>query len=63
VAAIREAFPPQQRVWGSDWPFVACDPRLTYAETLLQLETWVPDSAERQIVLGETPQRLFGFAP
>jgi predicted TIM-barrel fold metal-dependent hydrolase len=63
VAAICEAFPPQQRVWGSDWPFVACDPRPTYAETLQQLEAWVPDPAERQIVLSDTPQRLFGFAP
>jgi predicted TIM-barrel fold metal-dependent hydrolase len=63
VAAICDAFPPRQRVWGSDWPFVACDPRPTYAETLQQLEAWVPDPAERRIVLGETPRRLFGFAP
>jgi predicted TIM-barrel fold metal-dependent hydrolase len=62
VAAIGDAFPPRQRVWGSDWPFVALDPRPSYAETLRQLELWVPDPAERQIVLSETPQRLFGFA-
>lgn len=63
VAAICEAFPPRQRVWGSDWPFVACDARPTYPETLQQLEAWMPDPAERQIVLRDAPQRLFGFAP
>jgi predicted TIM-barrel fold metal-dependent hydrolase len=63
VAAICKAFPPQQRVWGSDWPFVACQPRPSYDETIEQLETWVPDPAERRIILSEAPRMLFGFAP
>jgi 2-pyrone-4,6-dicarboxylate lactonase len=61
VEEIRRAFPTDRRVWGSDWPFVACAARPTYADTLAQLEYWLPDPSERRIALVEAPRRLFGF--
>jgi predicted TIM-barrel fold metal-dependent hydrolase len=32
---------------------------MTYEETLRQLHNWLPDEAEREVVMGKTAARLF----
>ena len=55
------AFTLENCVWGSDWPFVRLDARVDYGPTLACLVRWLPDEADRNQVLWETPKRLFGF--
>ena len=52
---------PRRILWGSDWPWTQHEDGRDYDETLAWLERWVPDSAARDQILGETPSRLFGF--
>jgi predicted TIM-barrel fold metal-dependent hydrolase len=61
VAALLAAFPAERRIWGSDWPFVACDAAPAYGQTLALLERWLPDETERRRALADNPARLFGF--
>jgi predicted TIM-barrel fold metal-dependent hydrolase len=61
VEALLEAFPPDRRIWGSDWPFVACDAAPSYAQTQALLRRWLPDEGDRHRALVEAPARLFGF--
>jgi predicted TIM-barrel fold metal-dependent hydrolase len=61
VAAVLESFGVAGCVWGSDWPFLDCDPRPDYAQTLAALTLWLPDAADREQVLWVNPTRLFGF--
>ena len=46
-------------LWGSDWPFVAFESRVKYADTIASLAEWVPDPAVRRKIGGETPLRLY----
>ena len=61
VAAAIDAFTLRRCVWGSDWPFVRIDARMDYGPPLVCLDRWVPDPADRRILLWDTPARLFGF--
>jgi predicted TIM-barrel fold metal-dependent hydrolase len=63
VAALCEAFPPERRVWGSDWPFVATGRRPAYSETLALLDRWLPEPRGREFALRDVPRRLFGLGP
>lgn len=58
---VYETFGASRCVWGSDWPFLNMTPRIDYGPVLAALESWIPDEAERRIVLWDTPARLFGF--
>ncbi len=62
VAALVEAFGLERCVWGSDWPFVNVGERIDYGPQLACLQRWLPDPADRNVVLWETPARLFGFS-
>jgi predicted TIM-barrel fold metal-dependent hydrolase len=62
IAAVIEAYTLDNCVWGSDWPFVRMQQRVDYGPQLICLPRWLPDEADRQKVLWETPKRLFGFA-
>ena len=42
---VYEAFGASRCVWGSDWPFLECRPRIDYGPALTALEQWVPDEA------------------
>jgi predicted TIM-barrel fold metal-dependent hydrolase len=53
---------PERLLWGSDWPWTQNESGRSYAECLHWLEEWVPDAANRRIILGETPRRLFHFS-
>jgi predicted TIM-barrel fold metal-dependent hydrolase len=48
-------------MWGSDWPFPAVSPRLSYADALAPLARWLTSDDDREKVLWRTPARLFGF--
>jgi predicted TIM-barrel fold metal-dependent hydrolase len=61
IEAAINAFTLDHCVWGSDWPFVRMDERVDYGPTLNCLGRWLPDAADRDRVLWETPSRLFGF--
>ncbi len=61
VDALLDAAGPQQLVWASDWPFVSHEDRVTYEGCVNDLEQWVPDARTRQVILAETPVKLFGF--
>ncbi len=61
AARLRDAFGPQRLVWGSDWPHTQFETKASPAEALRDLATWVPDEAQRRIVLADTPAKLFRF--
>lgn len=63
VQALIDAFTPDRCIWGSDWPYLHAPQRIDHATLLQALHRCVPDEADRRKVLGETPARLFGFAP
>ena len=61
VDALLDASGPQQLVWASDWPFVSYENEVAYRDCVNWLVEWVPNEAARQVILAETPARLFGF--
>ncbi len=61
AAQILRVFGTRNCVWGSDWPFVNMPERVDYGPQLACLSRWLPDEADRQDVLWNTPARLFGF--
>ena len=61
VELLLEAFAPEHRLWGSDWPFLAMPAGITYAASLAALARWLPDAAEREAVLVRNPGELFGL--
>jgi predicted TIM-barrel fold metal-dependent hydrolase len=61
IAAAIEAFTPDRCVWGSDWPFTRVTERIDHGPEFACLQRWLPDEADRNKVLIETPRRLFGF--
>jgi predicted TIM-barrel fold metal-dependent hydrolase len=63
VEALRGAFAPDRRLFGSDWPFVALSARPSYDDTLAMLKRWLPDTAEQRLCLVDVPRRLFGVSP
>src|SRR5438445_294833 len=59
--ALLQAFGARRLVWGSDWPNTQHQEVADYASTHAALADWVPDAAERQRILVDTPSRLFHF--
>jgi predicted TIM-barrel fold metal-dependent hydrolase len=58
---LRGAFGPQRLLWGSDWPHTQFETTASPAEARRDLDAWVPDAAERRIILADTPTQLFRF--
>ena len=58
---LRDAFGPDRLLWGSDWPHTQFEKAINPAATRHALDAWLPDLAERRIVLADTPARLFRF--
>ena len=58
---LRKHFGPEHLLWGSDWPHTGFEGKVDYATLRAQLDIWVPDAAERRIVLADTPAKLFRF--
>ncbi len=61
IPLLKDSFGLERLVWGSDWPHTAFEKTINYPAMRAQLDTWLPDSAERRIVLAETPSKLFSF--
>jgi predicted TIM-barrel fold metal-dependent hydrolase len=61
VPLLRQSFGLERLVWGSDWPHNQFEERVTYAATRAQLDAWLPDAAERRVVLCNSPAELFGW--
>ncbi|MDB5884471.1 MAG: 2-pyrone-4,6-dicarboxylate hydrolase [Polaromonas sp.] len=59
--ALVDTFTLDACVWASDWPFLKATERLDYGPLLRHVEHWLPDAADRQRLLWDTPRRLFGF--
>ena len=59
--ALIDAFTLDACVWGSDWPYLKAGERLDYGVGLKLIEAWLPDAADRQRLLWDTPRRLLGF--
>ena len=62
VEALLAAFGKESCVWGSDWPFLGLDRDIRYGDALAALERWLPDAADRDLVLRHNPARLLGFS-
>jgi 2-pyrone-4,6-dicarboxylate lactonase len=52
---------PDRVIWGSDWPHIPYGGMDT-GGLLNRLADWAPNAADRQRILVDNPQRLFGFA-
>ena len=61
VPLLRNAFGLDRLVWGSDWPHTLFEESVSYSPQRMLLEQWFPNPADRQVVLLETPARLFSF--
>ncbi len=61
VDALLDAAGPKQLVWATDWPFVGFEGKITYAQCVGWIESWIPDAPTRRVVMAETPARLFHF--
>lgn len=61
VQALLQAYTAQHLVWGSDWPFLRVPERIDYGPLLALFEQLVSNASDRQTILSDTPQRLFGF--
>jgi predicted TIM-barrel fold metal-dependent hydrolase len=44
---------------GSDWPHTQFESQIKYAAMRAQLDTWLPNAADRKVVLAEAPRGLF----
>jgi predicted TIM-barrel fold metal-dependent hydrolase len=52
---------PDRCVWGTDWPHARMNPAPEAGLLLDQFFGWVPDTAVRQRILVDNPERLYGF--
>jgi len=59
--SLLSAFGIERCVWGSDWPFLDVNDRISYADLPATLGRWLPDAADRRRILWTNPVRLFGF--
>ncbi len=61
VRELLQAYGPAHCLWASDWPFLKAERRLDYGPLLKRFESLVPDAADRQAILWDTPKKLFSF--
>jgi len=61
AALLLEAYGPERLIWGSDWPHTQNESRVNFAATRANINVWVPNEADRKIILQDTPIRLFRF--
>ncbi|HVU35173.1 MAG TPA: amidohydrolase family protein [Opitutaceae bacterium] len=60
---LRQAYGLDHLVWGSDWPHTQFEHVTDYSHARALLDRWIPDPVERQVVLRDTPARLYRFEP
>jgi len=55
---------PDRMIWGSNWPHpIHTGPMPNDGDLVDLIPLWVPDAAERQRMLVDNPQALYGFEP
>ncbi|MYM85426.1 amidohydrolase family protein [Duganella sp. FT50W] len=59
---LMRQFGVERLLWGSDWPHTLFESTVQYGAQKQQLERLLPLESERNIVLHDTPARLFHFA-
>jgi predicted TIM-barrel fold metal-dependent hydrolase len=59
MAPLRAHFGLDRLLWGSDWPHTQFESQTNYAAMRAQLDTWLPDAADRKVLLSESPRSLF----
>lgn len=59
AAELLKSAGPERLLWGSDWPFVAFEGRVQYADTIAALARWIPDEQARRTIAGETALKLY----
>jgi predicted TIM-barrel fold metal-dependent hydrolase len=59
MAPLRAHFGLDRLLWGSDWPHTQFEKQINYAAMRAQLDTWLPNAADRKVVLAEAPRDLF----
>lgn len=50
---------PERLMWASDWPFAGHEKTMSYGQAVASLKQWVPDTAARRIIGGETALRFY----
>ena len=60
---LRESLGIERLMWGSDWPHTQFEAATSYGRMHAALIDWLPDAADRQAVMADTPAALFRFAP
>lgn len=60
---LRESLGVERLMWGSDWPHTQFEAATSYDRMHAALIDWLPDAADRQAVMADTPAALFRFAP
>ena len=63
ASLLRNAFGPRRLLWGSDWPHIHFERVVAFRDTLARLDAWLPNPAERAVVLGDVPAELFRIPP
>lgn len=61
IPLLRASFGMDRLLWGSDWPHTQFETTVNYGRARTLLDSWLPDPAERRIVLTQTPADLFRF--
>lgn len=61
VPMLKDHFGLDRIVWGSDWPHTQFEKVMNYQKAYDFMLKMLPDPAERRVVLGSTPEHLYGF--
>lgn len=61
VPLLKKSFGVARMIWGSDWPHTQFEKSENYHSVYDFLLRMLPDPAERDVVLGSTPEELYGF--
>jgi predicted TIM-barrel fold metal-dependent hydrolase len=61
AALLLKTFGPDRLLWGSDWPHTQFETVADARRARLSLDNWVPDPAQRRMILSATASHLFGF--
>jgi predicted TIM-barrel fold metal-dependent hydrolase len=51
----------ERLMWGSDWPWTNHERAVGYPGCVANLFHWVPEAADRRLILWDTPNALFRF--
>jgi len=61
ASQLLDAYTPDRLVWGSDWPHTQHQQLVDYDATRRALDQWVPDAAQRELILTRSARALYRF--